>query len=340
MTTTPLALCIGMPGTTLSADEVAFLRDANPFGLFVFKRNLETPDQIRRLTAQFREAVGRDDAQVFVDQEGGRVTRLDNGNWPLFRPLADFGALAHKDMELAQHALRLSTLAMGTMLADLTLNSGASPVVDLRRDYTHGVMGHRVLDGDPAIVSALGRVIVDALLETGQLPMIKHIPGYGHVEVDPHLELPVVNASLDDMRASDFLPFLALKDSPWAMVAHTLYTQIDAENVATQSPAILSLIRNELDYDGVLISDCITMDALSGTWPERVARVLGAGYDIALQCQGELSDYVASANVSRPLSAETMARITRGTALLGDTHVDVWQTHAEVEDMFKSAGAL
>lgn len=337
MTSTPLALSIGMPGLALDADEIAFLREANPYALFLFKRNLDNPDQIRRLCAQFRDAVGRPDAPVFVDQEGGRVTRLDNGNWPLFRPLADFGALARKDMDLAKHALRLSTLAMGSMLSDLSMNSGAAPVIDLSRSYTHGVMGNRLLDSDPEVVAALGRVIVDAFLEVGQMPMMKHIPGYGHAAVDPHMELPVVDASLDDLRASDFRPFKALKDTPWAMVAHTLYTQIDAENVATRSAAICNLIREELEYDGVLISDCITMEALSGTWPERIKGVLDAGYDIALQCQGELGDYQAAAHAARPLSDATLARIARGDARLGQAHVDVRAVHAEVEDIFKTA---
>src|SRR5690606_27191744 len=171
--------------------------------LFLFKRNLDNPEQIRRLCAQFREAVGREDAPVYIDQEGGRVQRLDNGNWPLYRPIGHFGALARKDMELARHALRQSSLAMGYMLTGLGLGSGTTPVVDLARSGTHDIISSRSFGSDPELVAALGRVVVDALLEVGSMPIMKHIPGYGRVDVDPHHDLPVVRASVEEMMDTD-----------------------------------------------------------------------------------------------------------------------------------------
>jgi len=336
---TPLALFVGMPGHELSADEIAFFREANPFGLFLFKRNLDNPGQIRRLCAQFREAVGRADAPVYIDQEGGRVQRLDNGNWPLFRSLGSFGALARKDLDLARHALRLSSLAMGTMMAELGIGSGTTPVVDLARKGTHDVIGQRSFGDDPELVTALGRVVIEAMLEVGEMPIMKHIPGYGRVTVDPHFDCPVVDADLDDLHATDFRPFVALRDdAPWAMVAHLIFTRIDAQRPASVSPLVCDFIRHELDYDGVIVTDCLTMEALSGTWPERVTAALDAGYDIALHSQGDLAASQAAARAARPLSEASRNRIARAQQKLGNKRVDVAALHAEVERIFTDNG--
>lgn len=338
MTTTPLALFVGMPGYELSADEIAFFRETNPFGLFLFKRNLDNPEQIKRLVHQFKEAVGRDDAPVYIDQEGGRVQRLDNGNWPLFRSLGQFGALARKDLETGKRAMRLSTLAMGSMMSELGLGSGTTPVVDLARKGTHDVIGQRSFGDDPDLVTAMGRVVIDAMLEVGSMPIMKHIPGYGRVTVDPHFDCPVVDAEVDDLRQTDFRPFIALKDSPWAMVAHLVFTQIDKDHPASVSAAVCDLIRRDIGYDGVLVTDCLTMEALKGTWSERVRAALDAGYDIALHSQGDLNASEAAAKAAGPLTAESLARIDRAQSRLGKSRVDVRALHAEVEDIFRENG--
>ncbi|SDG15948.1 beta-N-acetylhexosaminidase [Pelagibacterium luteolum] len=336
--TTPLALFVGMPGYSLSDDEIAFFRDANPFGLFLFKRNLDNPEQIRALVRQFREAVRREDAPVYIDQEGGRVQRLDNGNWPLFRALGDFGALAAKDMDAAKTALRLSTLAMGTMMAELDIGSGTTPVVDLAIKGMHDVIGQRAFSDDPEIVTALGREVVEAMLEVGEMPIIKHIPGYGRVKVDPHFDLPVVDAALDDLMATDFKPFIDLKDAPWAMVAHLIFTALDTERPASVSPIVCDFIRSTLGYDGVIITDCLTMEALSGTWAERVTATLDAGYDIALHSQGTLAQSEAAAKAARPLSEHSLGRIARANARLGKARYDVADLHAQAEAIFAQYG--
>ena len=338
MTTTPLALFVGMPGYELSADEIAFFHETNPFGLFLFRRNLDNPEQIKRLVQQFKEAVGRDDAPVYIDQEGGRVQRLDNGNWPLFRSLGQFGALARKDFETGKRAMRLSTLAMGSMMSELGLGSGTTPVVDLARKGTHDVIGQRSFGDDPDLVIEMGRVVIDAMLEVGSMPIMKHIPGYGRVTVDPHFDCPVVDAEVDDLLETDFRPFIALKDAPWAMVAHLVFTQIDKDHPASVSAAVCDLIRRDIGYDGVLITDCLTMEALKGTWPERVRAALDAGYDIALHSQGDLAASEAAAKAAGPLSAESLARIDRAQARLGKSRVDVRALHAEVEDIFRENG--
>lgn len=335
---TPLALFVGMPGLELSADEVAFFREANPFGLFLFRRNLDNAEQVRRLCAQFREAVDRADAPVFIDQEGGRVQRLNNGNWPSFRSLGEFGALARKDLELGKRAMRLSSQAMATLMAELTIDSGTTPVVDLARKGTHDVIGQRSFGDDPDLVIAMARDVIEAMLETGELPVIKHIPGYGRVTVDPHFDLPVVDATREELRGTDFRPFIALRDAPWAMVAHLVFTRIDPDRAASISALVCDLIRQDIGYDGVIITDCLTMDALKGTWAERVTAALDAGYDIALHSQGDLAASQAAARAARPLNHQSLARIARAQGMRGAKRADVAALHAEVEQIFKENG--
>ena len=338
MTAAPLAIFIGVEGLELTADEIALLREANPYGLFLFRRNIDTPDQVRRLCAQIRETLGRPDAPIFIDQEGGRVQRLNNGNFPNFRSLGSFGALARKDLDLARRALRLSTQAMGAVMADLGIDSGTTPVVDLARKGTHDVIGDRAFGDDPELVITLAREVIDGMLEVGTLPIVKHIPGYGRVTVDPHFDCPVVDAAVDDLRDTDFRPFVALRDAPWAMVAHLVFTQIDPDRPASVSPRLYDLIRNDIGYDGVLITDCLAMEALKGTPGERVAAALDAGCDIALLTQGGLAASEAGVKAARPLTAETLERIKRGERKRGSLRVDALALHAQVEEIFRENG--
>jgi beta-N-acetylhexosaminidase len=334
---TPLALFVGMPNPTLSDDEFAMFRETNPLGLFVGRRNQKNPEQVRILIERFREAVGRDDAPVFTDQEGGRVQHLDAGPWPLFRSFGAFAELAGRDFELGKRALRLSSQAMGAMMTELGLSSGCSPVLDLVFSTTSAVIGARSFGPDPDFIAALGREVVDGLLETGNMPVMKHIPGHGRATLDSHKERPVVDASRETLEATDFKPFVALKDTPWAMVAHVVYSAYDAELPASVSPVMHDVIRKEMDYEGVLISDCIFMESLSGTLPERVKQVLDAGFDIALHSHGDIPESEAAAKAARPLTEAALQRIAAGKARLGNLKVDFRAAHAQVEDMFASA---
>lgn len=336
MSKTPLALFVGMPNPTLSNDEFALFRETNPLGLFVGRRNLKTPSEVKVLIERFREAVGRDDAPVFTDQEGGRVQHLDAGPWPLFRSFGAFAELAQHDLELAKRALRLSSQAMGAMMTELGLSSGCSPVLDLVFPTTSAVIGARSFGADPDIIAALGREVVDGLLETGNMPVMKHIPGHGRATLDSHKERPVVDASRETLEATDFKPFVALKDTPWAMVAHVVYTAYDKELPASISPLMHDVIRKDMGYEGVLISDCIFMESLQGTMPERVKQVLDAGFDIALHSHGDIPESEAAAKAARPLTDAALARIEAGKARLGNLKIDVRAAHAEVEDMFKT----
>ncbi len=338
MSGTPLALFVGVDGLELSADEAAFLREANPYGLFLFSRNIDTPEQLRRLCARIRETLGRPDAPIFIDQEGGRVQRLNNGNFPSFRSLGSFGRLARQDLALGRRALRLSSQAMGAVMADLTIDSGATPVVDLARQGTHDVIGERAFGDDPELVVTMAQEVIDGMLEVGTLPIVKHIPGYGRVTVDPHFDCPVVDAELDDLRATDFRPFVALREAPWAMVAHLIFTQIDPDRPASVSPVVVDLVRRDIGYDGVLITDCLSMEALKGTPGERVAASLAAGCDIALMTKGGLEASQDAARAARPLTAQAIERIARGTRKRGSLSVDASALYAEVERIFEENG--
>ncbi|MGF6255190.1 glycoside hydrolase family 3 N-terminal domain-containing protein [Ensifer sp. ZNC0028] len=337
MSSTPLALFVGLPNPTLSDDEFALFRETNPLGLFVGRRNQREPGQVKVLIERFREAVGREDAPVFTDQEGGRVQHLDAGPWPLFRSFGEFAELARHDFALGKKALRLSSQAMGTMMTELGLTSGCSPVLDLVFSTTSSVIGARSFGADPDFIAALGREVVDGLLETGNMPVMKHIPGHGRATLDSHKERPVVDASRELLTSTDFKPFVALRDTPWAMVAHVVYSAFDKELPASISPIMHDVIRNNMGYDGVLVSDCIFMESLRGTLPERVRQVLDAGSDIALHSHGTLAESEAAAKAARPLTEAALKRIAAGKARLGTLKVDVRAAHAEVEDIFNSA---
>ncbi|KQU85542.1 MULTISPECIES: glycoside hydrolase family 3 N-terminal domain-containing protein [unclassified Ensifer] len=336
MASTPLALFVGLPNPTLSDDEFALFRETNPLGLFVGRRNLREPGQVKILIERFREAVGRDDAPVFTDQEGGRVQHLDAGPWPLFRSFGQFAELARHDLALGKKALRLSSQAMGTMMSELGLTSGCSPVLDLVFETTSAVIGARSFGSDPDFIAALGREVVDGLLETGNMPVMKHIPGHGRATRDSHKERPVVDASRETLVTTDFKPFVALKDTPWAMVAHVVYSAYDSELPASISPTMHEVIRNDMGYEGVLVSDCIFMESLRGTLPERVKQVLDAGSDVALHSHGDLAESEAAAKAARPLTEAAQKRIAAGQSRLGKLKVDIRAAHAEVEEMFKS----
>lgn len=225
---------------------------------------------------------------------------------------------------------------MGAMMTELGLSSGCSPVLDLVFSTTSAVIGARSFGPDPDFIAALGREVVDGLLETGNMPVMKHIPGHGRATLDSHKERPVVDASRETLEATDFKPFVALKDTPWAMVAHVVYSAYDKELPASISPVMHDVIRKDMGYEGVLISDCIFMESLQGTMPERVAQVLDAGFDIALHSHGDIPESEAAAKAARPLTDAAIARIEAGKARLGNLKIDVRAAHAEVEDMFKT----
>ena len=308
----PSAVILGCAEPTLTSEERAFFRDADPLGFILFKRNCESPDQVRALVRALRDTVGRAEAPVLIDQEGGRVARLQPPHWRKYPSAATLGALGG---ERAREAVHLSARLIADDLAALGITVDCLPVLDVPQSGADPVIGDRAYASDPREVARLGRAACDGLLEGGVLPVIKHIPGHGRATVDTHNALPRVTASRAELDGADFAPFRTLADMPWAMTAHIVYTAIDAEAPATLSPLVIrEVIRASMGFDGVLVSDDLSMNALGGPLGARAARALAAGCDLALHCNGkpdEMADVAASV---APLTAEACRRLDRAEA--------------------------
>ena len=298
----------------MGAEERDLFATARPLGFILFGRNCETPDQVRALVADLRAAVGRADAPVLIDQEGGRVARLRPPHWRALPAAARVGAIAGRDPVLAGEAARLCGRLIAADLVSLGIDVDCAPLIDVPVAGADAVIGDRAFASDPALVADLGRAFRNGLEAGGVTPVIKHIPGHGRALVDSHHRLPRVETSLADLRSRDFAPFRALADAPWAMTAHVVYTAID-DRPATLSAAVIErVIRGEIGFDGVLISDDLSMNALSGTVAERALAALDAGCDLALHCNGELDEMRTVAAAVPTMSAAARARLERAEA--------------------------
>lgn len=313
----PRAAIFGCAGLSLSDAERRFFAAADPLGFIVFKRNIADPEQLARLVADFRAVVGRADAPVLVDQEGGRVQRMGPPYWRKAPPAALFAALAARDPALAARATRLNHRLLAADLKAVGIDVDCAPVLDLPVAGAHDIIGDRAFGAGPAQVAALGRAACEGLLEGGVLPVIKHIPGHGRALADSHLALPEVATPLAELGASDFAPFLALADMPWAMTAHVLYTALDAQRPATLSPVVVrEVIRGAIGFDGLLLTDDLSMRALSGDFGERTRLAMAAGCDVALHCNGDMDEMIAIAAATPHLSDAALTRLARGRAML------------------------
>jgi len=304
----PLPVIFGCSRPSLTSLERQFFKAVNPFGFILFKRNCETPDQVRYLVRELRQAVGRDDVPVLIDQEGGRVSRLQPPHWPQHPPARLFGEMYEKDAEWGNEATQLYARIVAHELVQLGIQVNCAPVLDLFIEGASSAIGDRAISRKPAVVAALARVWAETFLLNGVLPVIKHFPGHGRVKTDPHHLLPVIDASIAELESDDFVPFDLLKDLPIGMNSHAVFTAIDDKNPASLSPNIYELIRNQLGFDGLLLSDDITMKALQGTPAEIATSVLQAGADIILHCNGELPEMEAIAAILEPTSNESWAR--------------------------------
>lgn len=311
----PLAVVFGCGGAVLTDAEARFFRDADPLGLILFKRNCASPGQVRALVAAFRDAVGRADACVLIDQEGGRVARLTPPHWRAAPAAGRFAAIARTDAARAVAAARLNARLIAAELADLGITLDCAPVLDVPAPGADAVIGDRAAGGTPEHAALLGRAVCDGLLAGGVLPVIKHIPGHGRARVDSHRALPVVDAPVAALEAVDFPPFVALRDAPWAMTAHIVYSALDSDRPATASPTVIAgTIRGRIGFDGVLVSDDLTMEALSGDLRDRAESALAAGCDVALHCDGQLAAMERVAAGSAPLRADSADRVARAEA--------------------------
>ncbi|WP_293858508.1 beta-N-acetylhexosaminidase [uncultured Alsobacter sp.] len=314
---TTRAFVSGCAGPRLTVDEIAFFRDADPWGLILFRRNVETPEQVLALTASFREAVGRADAPVLVDQEGGRVQRLGPPHWPAYPSARTLASLPVNNPLVRREAVRLASRLMAHDLRAVGITIDCAPVLDVPLPDAHAVIGDRAYAGEPDAVAVYGRAAAEGLLAGGVLPVIKHMPGHGRAKADSHLALPVVDASWDDLLARDIAPFATLSDMPAAMTAHVVYTAIDHKAPGTTSRTVFRrVIRGEIGYDGLVFSDDLSMQALSGSLSDRAGAAIAAGVDIALHCNGKLDEMVAVAGAvpdlrgaARRRARAAMARI-------------------------------
>ena len=314
----PSAAIYGCAGLTLSAPEERFFQTANPFGFILFARNCETPDQVRELVAALRGAVGRDDAPVLIDQEGGRVARLKPPHWRGAPPASYFGRMASHDRPRAHEALRINTQLIAAELTGLGIDVDCVPLLDLQFPGAHDVIGDRAFGGDPELVADCGRVVCETMLASGVMPIVKHIPGHGRARVDSHKALPVVDTAAAELEATDFRPFQALADAPWAMTAHVVYSALDGGHPATTSRKLIDeVIRGRIGFDGLLLSDDLSMEALQGSLGERAEASLAAGCDVALHCNGKPAEMEQVAAAVGPLSAAAQRRIAAARARLG-----------------------
>jgi len=313
--TPPAAAIFGCSGLALTEAERDFFRRTDPLGFILFARNVADPTQVKALVNSFRETVGRPDAPVLIDQEGGRVQRLKPPHWRKAPPGEPFAALAVRDLEAAREALRLNFRLIGAELADLGIDVDCAPVLDVPIPGAHDVIGDRAYGRTAESVITLAGEVIDGLLDEGVLPVIKHIPGHGRAMVDSHLDLPVVDTPLAELEGQDFPPFHAFRHAPWAMTAHVVYTALDAARPATTSRVVIDkVIRGAIGFDGLLISDDLSMKALGGSFEDRTRASLEAGCDVVLHCNGDMAEMVAIASELRPLSAAAEVRVAHGLA--------------------------
>ncbi len=325
----PAALILDCESARPTSDERALFRDADPWGFILFARHCQSAEDVRALCSELRETVGRN-APVFIDQEGGRVARMKAPAFPAHPPMAVFGALWRKNPEQAIAAARLNAFLLGRLVSDLGVDVDCVPMLDVRQpDADKAVIGDRALADETEIVTALGRAVIEGLIEGGALPVIKHMPGHGRATVDSHHDLPRVATSREALRAVDFAPFRALRDAPIGMTAHVVYEAYDAERCGTMSKTIIDgVIRGEIGFDGLLVSDDLKMKALGGPVGERVSRCLAAGVDIACACNFSFEEKIEAANAAGQLVGAAQARADaalarrRGPVLRAETSGD------------------
>ena len=309
------AAIYGLAGTELTAEEAAFFADSSPSGYILFKRNIESREQLRRLTDALRDLEGHDEVPILIDQEGGRVARMRPPEWQSFPPGEAFDRLYQLAPSSAIEAARVNARALGLMLNEVGINVDCLPMLDVRQPGANDIVGDRALGSEPMQVASLGKAILDGLKSAGVLGVIKHIPGHGRALADSHLELPVVDAGEDEL-AIDIEPFERLRDAAMGMTSHLLYTEWDAERPASQSPIVIhDIIRQRIGFDGFLMSDDIGMEALAGDHGQRAAACVAAGCDVALHCDGKIENMILVANAVPALSAEGEARLSRAMAM-------------------------
>ena len=282
------SVIVGVSGLVLTSDEILLLKQYLPLGVILFSRNINNNIQVAELIKNIKNLLGYN-CLILIDQEGGRVQRLKEPNCPNYPAASIFGKLAEESIQDAERAVYLNYYLIGKNLINLGINVNCAPCLDVKSITTHEVIGDRSFSSNPKIVSLLGKAACNGLIESGVLPIIKHIPGHGKASSDSHLSLPIVNDKLTALKQSDFIPFKDLSNMPIAMTAHILFKDIDPNYPVTLSKLANSYIRNNLQFNGILISDDIEMSALKGSLKSKIGAIYEADYDIVLHCAGDIN---------------------------------------------------
>jgi beta-N-acetylhexosaminidase len=312
---TARAFITGVSGFTLTADERDFMRASRPWGFILFKRNIETPAQVTAMITELREILGEADAPVLIDQEGGRVQRFGPPHWPVYPPGAVFGNLYDIDRNLGLSAARLSARLMAADLIDLGVTVDCLPLADVPIAGADAVIGNRAYGTEPGKVAAIARAVTDGLEQGGVLPVLKHIPGHGRATADTHFRLPVVDTPKAELERTDFAAFQPLADLPMAMTAHVVFSALDPAQPATTSATIIEqVIRGSIGFQGLLMSDDVSMNALAGSIAERTRAIVSAGCDMVLHCNGRLDEMREVAREAPVLSGKALDRAKRALA--------------------------
>lgn len=306
----------GLSGPVLTDDERRFFADAKPAGYILFKRNCVDRAQLRALTDSLRDLEGRSDVAILIDQEGGRVARMQPPEWPAFPSGEAFDKLYDIAPISALEAARSNARALGLMLAEVGITVDCLPLLDVRVPETHAAIGDRALGSDPLRVASLGGAVIDGLRAGGVVGVVKHMPGQGRAVVDSHLHLPVVDADEGTLEA-DLAPFRKLNGAPMGMTGHIVFSAWDSERPATMSPTVIEqVIRGKIGFDGLLMSDDLDMKALDGEVADRAANCVAAGCDIALNCWGRMDEMVAIAKALPGITAIGRERLDRAMATI------------------------
>lgn len=323
----------GLSGASLTPDESAFFRDADPAGYILFRRNCVDPAQLSALTDALRAIHGRDGLPILIDQEGGRVARMQPPAWPAFPKAEAFAALYRTAPMSAIEATQVNALALAAMLREAGINVNCLPLLDVRQPGASDIIGDRALGAEPMQVAALGRAVLDGMRKGGVVGVVKHMPGHGRAMADSHVELPVVDAD-EAALAVDLAPFITLRNAPMGMTSHVVYTAWDPDRPASQSPMIIEdVIRGRIGFDGLLMSDDLGMEALSGGFDARARGVLEAGCDLALHCSGAMDEMVAVASVVGEIGERAHERLVRAMATVSGEPSDVsYEALAEKRD--------
>src|ERR1700749_4411931 len=312
------AFITGTSGLTLAADERAFIAAERPWGFILFRRNIDNPTQVAALVREMRDAAGAPDAPVLVDQEGGQVQRFRPPHWPNYPAGAAFGALYDIESKLGLQAARLSARLIADDVLPMGVTVDCLPLADIPVPGADAVIGDRAYGNEPGKVAAIARAVTEGLEQGGILPVLKHIPGHGRATADSHLRLPTVDTPPNDLETTDFAAFAPLADLPMAMTAHVVFSALDPVHPATTSATIIErVIRGAIGFQGLLMSDDVSMNALSGSIAERTRDIFAAGCDMVLHCNGNFGEMREVVAETPELSGIALARAERALASRG-----------------------